>query len=105
MSSRERPITLAFVGYAAAGTADRAAAYEDEVLRLLEDHGARLLYRGRRRRDQDDSLPLEVQLIWFPSRGKLDAFVADERRQRLLLEYGDVFTAKHSVELDSIEPQ
>jgi hypothetical protein len=35
MSSHEQPITLAFVGYANAATAERASQYEDEVLRLL----------------------------------------------------------------------
>jgi uncharacterized protein (DUF1330 family) len=104
MSSHEQPITLAFVGYANAATAERASAYEDEVLRLLESYGARLLYRGRRTHDQDQSLPLEIQLISFPGRSELDAFHADERRQRLLTAYGDVFTLKHTVELESLQP-
>jgi len=104
MSSHEQPITLAFVGYARAATAERASAFEDEVLRLLESHGARLLYRGRRTHDQDQSLPLEIQLLAFPGRSELDAFHADERRQILLTEYGDVFTLKHAVELETLQP-
>ena len=104
MSSHEQPITLAFVGYANAATAERASRYEDEVLRLLESHGARLLYRGRRTQDQDQALPLEIQLMSFPGRSELDAFHADERRQILLTEYGDVFTLKHAVELETLQP-
>jgi uncharacterized protein (DUF1330 family) len=104
MSSHEQPITLAFVGYANAATAERASQYEDEVLRLLESYGARLLYRGRRTQDQDQALPLEIQLMSFPGRSELDAFHADERRQILLTEYGDVFTLKHAVELETLQP-
>jgi uncharacterized protein (DUF1330 family) len=104
VSSHEQPITLAFVGYANAATAERASRYEDEVLRLLESYGARLLYRGRRTQDQDQALPLEIQLMSFPGRSELDAFHADERRQILLTEYGDVFTLKHAVELETLQP-
>ena len=104
MTPPEQSITVAFVGYATERTAKRAKEYEDEVLRLLGSHGARLLYRGRRRRDQDESLPFEIQLLSFPRREALDAFLADDRRQRLLAFYGDVFTLKQSVELDTLDP-
>lgn len=95
----DRPFTLAFVGYAGAETADQASAYEDEVLPLLEDHGARVLYRGRRADHEDDALPLEVHLLWFPHRAALDAYLADPRRQALLDRYGDPFTTKQTVEI------
>jgi hypothetical protein len=97
-------ITLAFVGYATATLADRASAFEDDVLQLLGDHGARLLFRGRRLAGQDESLPLEVHLIVFPDRASLEAYLADDRRQRLLAKYGDVFTRKCAVEVETIEP-
>jgi uncharacterized protein (DUF1330 family) len=104
MTPPEQSITMAFMGHATAATAKRAMEYEDEVLRLLDSHGARLLYRGRRRRDQDESLPFEIQLLSFPRREALDAFLADDRRKRLLAFYGDVFTLKQSVELDTLDP-
>jgi hypothetical protein len=104
LGATAQSITLAFVGYAPAATAERAAAYEDEVLKLLENHGARLLFRGRRTPDQHESMPLEIQLLSFPGRGELEAFQADERRQKLLEEYGDVFTLKHAVEVATIVP-
>jgi uncharacterized protein (DUF1330 family) len=83
--------------------ADMAIRFEDEVLRLLETHGAHLLFRGRRTVDQDESLPLEIQLLSFPHREALDAFLADERRQKLLSEFGDVFTRKQTVEITAID--
>jgi uncharacterized protein (DUF1330 family) len=98
----DRPFTLAFVGYAGAETADEASAYEDEVLPLLEDHGARVLYRGRRADHADDALPLEVHLLWFPHQAALDAYLTDPRRQALLDRYGDPFTTKHTVEITAL---
>ena len=98
----DRPFTLGFVGTAEAGMADAVRAYEDEVLALLPDHGARVLYRGHRAEGQDPSLPVEVHLLWFPSRTAFDAYLADERRQAALDRHGDVFTDKVVVELDEV---
>jgi uncharacterized protein (DUF1330 family) len=100
----DRPFTLAFVGYTDAERADQASAYEDEVLPLLEDHGARVLYRGRRAPHEDEALPLEVHLLWFPHQPALDAYLADPRRQALLDRYGDVFTTKQSFEINPLTP-
>jgi uncharacterized protein (DUF1330 family) len=98
----EVPVTIAFVGHAALEQADAATAYEDAVLPLLADHGAELLYRGRRAAGQDPGLPLEVHLIRFPSRSAYDAFLGDDRRRRLLAEHGEVFTSKVVVELETL---
>jgi uncharacterized protein (DUF1330 family) len=100
--SPDEPFTLAFVGYADPAASERAAAYEDRVLPLLDDHGGRLLYRGRRVADADPSLPLEVHLIWFPHRRAFDAYIGDERRLALIDEFGEVFTHKHAVELETV---
>jgi hypothetical protein len=97
-------ITLAFLGYADSGGEDRAAAYEDAVLPLLDEQGARVLFRGRRSAGQEPSLPVEVHLLWFPSQEALSAYLADDRRLTLLEEFGEVFTAKHVVQLDTITP-
>jgi len=97
-----QPFTLAFVGYTTPDFADRAAAYEDAVLPLLADHGARVAYRGRRVDGQDAALPFEVHLLWFPHRAAFDAYLADDRRADLLERFGDVFTEKQVVELDEI---
>jgi hypothetical protein len=101
----EAPFTLVFVGYVGAepGLDERASAYEDAVLPLLADHGAELVYRGRRVAGQDPALPLEVHLTRFPHRRALDAYMADDRRAAPLEEFGEVFTAKQVVEMDTVE--
>ena len=98
----DQPFTLAFVGYAQPESAARAVAYEDAVLPLLADHGARVTYRGRRVEGEADALPLEVHLLWFPNRAAFDAYMADDRRAALLREFGDVFAVKHAVEMQTI---
>jgi hypothetical protein len=99
---RELPITIAFVGYAH-DRRDEAAAYEDAVLPLLSDHGARLVFRCRRRNGEDVALPFEVHLLWFPSQAAYHAYLADDRRLALLQQFGDVFTRKEAVVVDIIE--
>jgi hypothetical protein len=101
MADADGAFTLAFVGWTAPDLAEAAGAYEDAVLPLLADHGARVEYRGRRALGQDPSLPVEVHLLWFPSRTAYDAFLADPRRAALLEEHGDVFEQKLVVELDA----
>ena len=98
----EAPFTLAFVGYATPESAARAVAFEDAVLPLLADHGAHVVYRGRRVAGQDVALPLEVHLLSFPNRAAFDAYIADDRRAALLERFGEVFTVKHAVELETI---
>jgi uncharacterized protein (DUF1330 family) len=102
MKTSREPLTLAFVGYASDAMAGRAVAYEDEVLALLADHGAKLLYRGRRVAGQDEALPLEVHLLWFPHRDALESYLEDDRRQALLRKHGDVFTSKQSVQVETV---
>jgi hypothetical protein len=97
-----RPFTVVFVGYATESSAPQAAAYEDAVLPLLADHGARVVYRGRRVPGQDPMLPAEVHLLWFPHRHAFDAYIADHRRTELVARFGEVFTAKHAVEMETI---
>ena len=95
--------TIAFVGYTTADRAARASEYEDAVLPLLADHGARVLYRGRRVADQGPDLPHEIHLLWFPDRAAFDAYIADERRVALLEEFGEVFTVKQVVEMEALD--
>ena len=94
---------LGFVGHAHPDQVETAAEFEDEVLPLLTNHGARLIYRGRRSAGQDGTLPLELHLIWFPTRSALDFYLTDPRRNALLERYGEVFTSKIVVELDTVE--
>jgi uncharacterized protein (DUF1330 family) len=98
----DEPVTIAFMGHAEPGRAAAASAYEDDVLPLLADHGAQLLFRGRRADGEDAALPLEVHLIRFPSRAAYAAFLDDGRRAALLEQHGEVFTGKVVVELDAL---
>jgi len=101
-NDQEQPFTLAFVGYTTDVLAARAAAFEDAVLPLLTDHGARVLYRGRRVAGQDAALPFEVHLLRFPNRAAFAAYLADDRRRALLADLGEVFTVKQVVELETL---
>ena len=91
---------LGFVGHGSDETESRS--FEDEVLALLPDHGAKVLFRGRRTEGQSDSLPLEMHVLWFPSRLAFDGYLSDPRRSALLGKYGEVFTAKQAVELTPV---
>jgi uncharacterized protein (DUF1330 family) len=71
-------VTLCVLVWARLGMDAELAAYEDEVLGLLPDHGGRVLQRVRPVGGRDE--PSEVQLLQFPSEDALDAFMADERR-------------------------
>jgi uncharacterized protein (DUF1330 family) len=55
--------------------------YEDKVLRLVPEHGGRVLQRARAAGSPDE--PLEVQLLEFPSDAALDEFMNDARRTSL----------------------
>jgi uncharacterized protein (DUF1330 family) len=98
-------ITLAFMGYADGSTAEQAVAFEDSVLPLLQDHGAKVLFRGRRTEGQDESLPLEVHVLWFPSRAALEGYLGDDRRRALVEQYGNAFSVKQTVEVTAIDPR
>ncbi|HEY5192524.1 MAG TPA: hypothetical protein VIJ39_01470 [Solirubrobacteraceae bacterium] len=64
-----------------AGTETALVAYEDRVLELMGDHGARVLQRART--DGASGSPLEIQLLEFPSQISLDGYMQDERRTAL----------------------
>ncbi len=53
-------------------------AYEDEVLELLEDHGGKLYLRLRA-----VDRPIETHIVTFPSRGSMEAYMANPKRERL----------------------
>jgi uncharacterized protein (DUF1330 family) len=98
----DEAFTLVFLGYASERR-DDAALYEDAVLPLLADHGAKVLFRGRRRASEDAELPYEVHVLWFPSRASYDTYLADDRRRALLDRFGGVFARKEAVGVDVIE--
>ncbi len=74
-------VLLCVLLWARDGEEDTLVEYEDRVLALLPDHGARV--RQRVRSDGGDGAPLEVHVLEFPSQAALDAYMADERRVAL----------------------
>ncbi len=75
------PVNMCALLWAHHGAEADLVAYEDEVLELLPDHGARLISRARTA--GLDGEPYEIQLIEFPSEDALADYVADERRMAM----------------------
>ena len=73
--------TLCVLLWAQPGAQAALTAYEDRVLRLVPDHGGRVLQRGRG--GGADGQPAEIQFLDFPSQAALDAYMADPRRTAL----------------------
>jgi len=61
------------------------SACEDKVLRLVGEHGGRVLERGTvlPGSQHDGEPPAEVQFLEMPSEASLDAYVRDPRRLAL----------------------
>jgi len=84
--------TLCVLLWAQPGAQAALTEYEDRVLRLVPDHGGRVVHRGRNSGVQGgggggaDGQPAEIQFIDFPSQGALDAYMADPRRTALAAE-------------------
>jgi uncharacterized protein (DUF1330 family) len=95
-------ITFGFYGNAPNAALAGVRAFEDDVLSLLADHGAKLQFRGHRSADQPEDLPAEFHVIWFPSDEAFDAYLHDPRRSYFLQRHGEVFTSKVIVRLDTI---
>lgn len=74
-------IHLCVLLWARPDTEEALCAYEDAVLSLMGDHGARVLQRMRT--DGTNGAPLEIQVLEFPSQGALDSYMQDERRTAL----------------------
>lgn len=72
-------VTFAVLLWPVPGREAELHAYEDDVLRLLDDHGGRVVNRARSV-DADGSQPLETQLISFDEDTGFDAYMSDPRR-------------------------
>jgi uncharacterized protein (DUF1330 family) len=99
------PRTLCVLLWAQPGAQAALTAYEDRVLRLVPEHGGRVVHRARNsgaHRAQNsgvqgarnsvvprapgggaDGQPAEIQFLDFPSQAALDAYMADPRRTAL----------------------
>jgi len=74
-------IRLCVLLWARPGADTALVDYEDRVLELIADHGARVLQRART--DGASGAPLEIQILEYPSQAALDDYMADERRVAL----------------------
>ncbi len=91
-------LTLVFLGFADPGNMDRVAAYEDELLPLLDAHGGVVRFRGRRSND-DPNEPAEVHVLWFPDGDALNGYLADDRRLAVQARHGAVFDRTQVIEV------
>ena len=73
------PVTVAVLLWPVEGREQQLHAYEDDVLRLVEEHGGRVIARARRARS-DSSHPLETQIIEFADTAGFDSYLGDPRR-------------------------
>jgi uncharacterized protein (DUF1330 family) len=93
-------LTLCILLWAAPGAEDGLIAYEDRVLRIVPEHGGRILQRARG--SGTDGQPLEIQLLEFPSAQALDAFMTDDRRQALAAERDQVISKTEVIEVQLV---
>jgi uncharacterized protein (DUF1330 family) len=84
----EEPVVTCVLLWARSGMEAALSAYEDKVLRLVAEHGGRVLERGAVLPDSQhrDDPPTEVQLLEMPSAASLEAYVNDPRRLAMAAE-------------------
>ena len=84
----ETPVVNCVLLWARPGMEAALSAYEDKVLRLVVEHGGRVLERGiiLPGSQHGGEPPAEVQLIQMPSEASLDAYMNDPRRLAMAAE-------------------
>jgi uncharacterized protein (DUF1330 family) len=78
----ETPVVNCVLLWAKPGMEAALSAYEDKVLRLVGEHGGRVLERGTVMHGSgyDGEPPAEVQFLEMPSEASLADYVNDPRR-------------------------
>ena len=84
----ETPVVSCVLLWARPGMEAALRAYEDKVLRLVAEHGGRVLQRGTvlPGSQPNGEPPTEVQFLEFPAQASMDAYVHDPRRQAMAAE-------------------
>jgi uncharacterized protein (DUF1330 family) len=84
----ESPVVHCVLLWARPGMEAALSAYEDKVLRLVAEHGGRVLERGTvlPGSQHDGEPPTEVQFLQLPSEASLDAYLNDPRRLAMAAE-------------------
>ena len=82
------PVVNCVLLWARPGMQAALSSYEDKVLRLVAEHGGRVLQRGTvlPGSRHDGAPPAEVQFIEMPSEASLDAYMNDPRRLAMAAE-------------------
>ena len=93
-------LTLCTLLWARPGAEDGLIAYEDRVLRLVPEHGGRVLQRARG--NGSAGQPLEVQILEFPSAQALDAYMTDDRRRSLAGERDKAISKTEVIEVQLV---
>jgi uncharacterized protein (DUF1330 family) len=83
------------------------SAYEDKVLRLVAEHGGRVLERGTvlSGSQYDGEPPAEVQFLEMPSEVSLDAYVNDPRRLAMAGERDAAIARTHVFRIQPVSQQ
>lgn len=74
-------LTICVLVWARPGMEGELISYEDRVLGIAAEYGGQV--RQRLRGDGSGGQPFEIQLLEFPSRERLEEFMADEWRQSM----------------------
>jgi uncharacterized protein (DUF1330 family) len=84
----ETPVLNCVLLWARPGMEAALSAYEDKVLRLVAEHGGRVLERGTvlPGSQHDGEPPTEVQFLEMPSEASLAAYMNDPRRLAMAAE-------------------
>lgn len=84
----ETPVLSCILLWARPGMEAELSAYEDKVLRLVGEHGGRVLHRGTvlPGAQRDGEPPAEVQLLEKPSEASVDDYMNDPRRLAMAAE-------------------
>jgi uncharacterized protein (DUF1330 family) len=84
----ETPVVNCVLLWARPGMESALSAYEDKVLRLVAEHGGRVVERGTvlPGSQHEGEPPTEVQLLEMASEASLDAYMNDPRRLAMAAE-------------------
>ena len=94
--------TLCVLLWAQPGAQAALTAYEDRVLRLVPEHGGRVLQRGRG--GGADGQPAEIQFLDFPSAAALDAYLGDPRRTALAADRDRAVARTEIIDVELVPP-
>jgi uncharacterized protein (DUF1330 family) len=102
----ETPVVNCVLLWARPGMEAALSAYEDTVLRLVGEHGGRVVERGTvlPGAQYDGEPPTEVQLLEMPSEASLNAYVNDPRRLALAGERDAAIARTDMFRIRSVSP-